>query len=316
MRRFFNLIAIVALVAAVAAWIFSAPRPLSEERLAALVALPDGDLSRGEMVFWAGGCASCHAAEKATGDAKLQLVGGHRFVTEFGTFVAPNISSDTTHGIGSWTLPQFANALVRGISPDGEHYYPAFPYASYIRMTDQDIVDLFAYMKTLPASDQASQPHELGFPFNVRRGLGFWKLLNLREDWVVPQVPTGVTDTAAFERGRYLVESLAHCGECHTPRDLSGGLKRSAWMAGAPSPDGKGRIPNISPHESGIGGWSEQDIAYSLESGFTPEFDSFGSTMADVQLNMAKLPASDRAAVALYLKSLPAVASTTSKPSR
>lgn len=306
MRRLLMLLAVVALVAAAAGWVLTAPKPLSAERLAEM---PAGDVARGEMVFWASGCASCHAAENAQGDAKLDLAGGHRFATDFGTFIAPNISSDATHGIGSWSLSEFANALVRGISPKGEHYYPAFPYASYIRMRDQDISDLYVYMKTLPASDRPSQPHELGFPFNVRRGLGLWKAINLKPDWVIAKAPDGVSDVPAFERGRYLVESLAHCGECHTPRDLTGGLKLAEWMAGARAPDGKGRIPNISPHETGIGSWSQSDIAYSLESGFTPEFDSFGSTMADVQLNMAKLPASDREAIALYLKSIPSVAS-------
>ncbi|MEL6736362.1 MAG: cytochrome c [Pseudomonadota bacterium] len=302
------LLAVVALVAAAAGWVLTAPKPLSAERLAEM---PAGDVARGEMVFWASGCASCHAAENAQGDAKLDLAGGHRFATDFGTFIAPNISSDATHGIGSWSLSEFANALVRGISPKGEHYYPAFPYASYIRMRDQDISDLYVYMKTLPASDRPSQPHELGFPFNVRRGLGLWKAINLKPGWVIAKAPDGVSDVPAFERGRYLVESLAHCGECHTPRDLTGGLKLAEWMAGARAPDGKGRIPNISPHETGIGSWSQSDITYSLESGFTPEFDSFGSTMADVQLNMAKLPASDREAIALYLKSIPSVTSPT-----
>jgi len=306
MRRLFRFVIIAALAAAVIGWILTTPSPLSEQRVAAM---PAGDSVRGEQVFWASGCASCHAAEDAQGDAKRVLVGGHRFKTDFGTFIAPNISSDSTHGIGAWTLGQFANALVRGISPDGSHYYPAFPYASYIRMKDGDIADLYAYMKTLPASTVPSKPHELGFPFNIRRGLGLWKLVNLREDWVIAKTPSGVSDVATFERGRYLVESLAHCGECHTPRDISGGLKRAQWMGGAKSPDGKGSIPNISPHKTGIGGWSHQDIAYSLESGFTPEFDSFGSSMVDVQLNMAKLPASDREAIALYLKSLPAIAS-------
>ena len=175
-------------------------------------------------------------------------MGGHRFATDFGTFIAPNISSDPTHGIGAWSLEEFANALVRGVSPKGEHYYPAFPYASYIRMRDQDISDLYVYMKTLPASDRPSKPHELGFPFNVRRGLGLWKAINLKSDWVIAKAPDGVSNVPAFERGRYLVESLAHCGECHTPRDLTGGLKLAEWMAGARAPDGKGRIPNISPH--------------------------------------------------------------------
>ncbi|MEL6946597.1 MAG: cytochrome c [Pseudomonadota bacterium] len=302
MRRLGLLLVLLVLVGGLIGWIITAPQTVSEQRLAAM---PPGDAARGKLVFLASGCASCHAAEKAQGDAKLVLAGGYRFETPFGTFLAPNISSDKTHGIGDWTLAQFANAVLRGVTPDGSHYYPAFPYAAYQNMTDQDVSDLYVYMKTLPADATPSKPHEVGFPFNIRRGLGVWKALNVKNGWVVADVPKGVDDKAQFERGRYLVEVLAHCGECHTPRDALGGMKRDQWMAGAAAPHGKGRIPNITPHETGIGSWSKQDIIYSLETGFTPEFDSFGSTMADVQLNMAQLPASDREAIALYLKSLP-----------
>ena len=175
--------------------------------------------------------------------------------------------------------------MMRGVSPDGENLYPSFPYTSYARMSDGDLADLWAFMQTLPAVDNDPGPHRLGFPFNIRRGVGLWKLLYADESWVVKVDETN----DRLVRGRYLVEALGHCGECHTPRDFAGGVKRDMWLAGAPNPDGKGRIPNITPGGT-IADWSEGDIAYYLESGFTPDFDSVGGSMVDVQENMAKTP--------------------------
>ncbi|SFB01508.1 Cytochrome c, mono-and diheme variants [Poseidonocella pacifica] len=272
-------------------WWITRPVPVPPEAVADVT----GDASHGEEVFWAAGCASCHMAPDAKGEAQLVLSGGQRFETPFGTFVAPNISPSPA-GIGGWTLEDFASAVTRGVSPSGQHYYPAFPYASYTHMRLQDVADLKAFFETLPPSDTESQPHEVPFPFSIRASIGAWKLLNLRKDWVM-------TDAGGEEiaRGRYLVEALAHCGECHTPRDALGGLDRSAWLEGAPNPSGEGRIPGITPAQLD---WSQSDIAYYLETGFTPDFDSAGGHMAHVVANFARLPASDRNAVAAYLKAL------------
>jgi mono/diheme cytochrome c family protein len=280
-------------------WALTAPAPIDPARLAAL---PEGNAGRGEAVFWAGGCASCHAAPGASGQDKLKLGGGLRLATPFGTFVAPNISPDAKHGIGSWTLPDFANAMLAGISPEGEHYYPAFPYTSYARMKDQDISDLFAFLKTLEPVQGAAPGHELAFPFSLRRGLGLWKLMYLDPG---PAVVLQRIDEQ-LQRGQYLVEGPGHCGECHTPRDMAGGLKLDQWLAGAKAPAGEGTIPNITSGEGGIGEWSAADIAYYLESGFTPSFDSVGGEMVAVQENMARLTPEDRAAIAAYLKAIPA----------
>ncbi|NBN78516.1 c-type cytochrome [Microvirga tunisiensis] len=292
-------LAVVAAGAA-GAWLVTAPRPLPP---AVLAAFPEGDAARGEAVFHAGGCASCHAAPGATGEDKLRLGGGLRLATPFGTFVAPNISPDATDGIGGWTRADFANAMLAGVSPSGEHYYPAFPYTSYARMTPGDVMDLFAYMLALPAVAGRAPAHELSFPFSVRQGVGVWKLANLDPAPVVP-VPAG---NAELDRGRYLVEGPGHCGECHTPRDGLGGLDRSRWLAGAAAATGAGRIPNITGGEGGIGDWSAADIAYYLETGFTPEFDSVGGEMVPVQENMARLTPEDRMAIAAYLKAVPAL---------
>ncbi|MHA6262006.1 c-type cytochrome [Arenibacterium sp. CAU 1754] len=259
----------------------------------------EGNAARGETVFWAGGCASCHAAPESDGDARLILAGGYRIKSPFGTFVAPNISP-SDKGIAGWSLQDLANALIAGVSPDGQHYYPSLPYASYARMTLQDVADLKAFMDGLPASDADNQPHELGFPFTVRRGLGLWKRLFLSDDWIV-QLDSDAPDDVL--RGRYLVEALGHCGECHTPRDVLGGLEYDKWLQGAPNPTGKGRIPGIAP---GTLLWSAADIAYYLETGFTPDYDSAGGEMAHVVANLAHLTGQDRAAIAAYLKAIPA----------
>ena len=254
------------------------------------------DRANGALVFHAAGCASCHVDPAAEPQDPPILAGGYRIQSPFGTFVAPNITPSEA-GIGGWTAQDLANALIKGTSPDGRHYYPAFPYTTYTHMTAQDVVDLKAYLDTLPSSDSVAPDHELGFPFTLRRGLALWKLVNLKSDWVMAEAPTGQLD-----RGRYLVEALGHCGECHTPRDLTGGMNRAAWLIGAPNPSGDGRIPGIAPAELD---WSAEDIAYYLESGFTPDYDSAGGEMASVVNNMSQLPAEDRAAIAAYLKALP-----------
>ncbi|MFB2550965.1 c-type cytochrome [Ensifer soli] len=264
--------------------------------------LPAPDLARGEQLFWAGGCVSCHAAPGAEGDAKLTLAGGLALKSPFGTFHVPNISPDPDAGIGAWTLAQFGDAMTRGVGAQGEHLYPSFPYGSYARMTAGDANDLWGYLKTLPASDHVAAPHDLPFPFNIRLALGGWKLLFLTD------APRTAVDTSDPEiaRGQYLVEGPGHCGECHTPRNALGGFEPDRWLAGAANPEGEGRIPNITPGSKSIGGWSASDIATYLETGFTPDFDSAGGSMVDVQQNIARLPASDRAAIAAYLKAVPA----------
>lgn len=255
-----------------------------------------GDADNGAFVFAATGCASCHSNP----DSKEGLAGGHVFETDFGTFFAPNISQDPDHGIGLWSLPEFASALKHGTSPQGQHYYPAFPYTSYTLMTDQDIADLYAYLKTTAAEPTPSLAHDLGFPFNIRLSLGGWKLLFMKRDFVLDDA-----NSEALSRGRYLVEAMGHCAECHTPRNALGGMNRSAWLAGGPNPDGKGRIPNITPSEEGVGAWSEDELVEYFATGFTPDFDVVGGLMVSVQENLAKLPESDLRAIAVYLKSIP-----------
>jgi mono/diheme cytochrome c family protein len=265
--------------------------------------LGDPDLANGEQIFWAGGCVSCHSAPGAKDDQRLVLGGGRTLKSPFGTFYPPNISPDETVGIGNWTLAEFGDAMTRGVGKDGEHLYPSFPYGSYIRMTAKDVNDLWGFMQTLPKSSNATPPHDLAFPYNVRLALGAWKLLYLSDE---PRTLVNTADTK-LARGQYLVEGPGHCGECHTPRDALGGFEEGRWLAGAPNPEGEGRIPDITPSSKSIGDWSASDIASYLETGFTPDFDTVGGSMVEVQKNMAELPASDRDAIAAYLKALPAL---------
>ncbi|PLL13214.1 diacylglycerol kinase [Tabrizicola sp. TH137] len=291
--RLIPALAILALGGAAGGWWITGPDPLPAATFDGLV----GDPARGELVFAAAGCASCHMAPGATGEAELVLAGGQRFPSDFGTFIAPNISPSEA-GIGGWSVADLGNALMRGVSPEGAHYYPALPYASYAKMQPQDVADIHAHMQTLPPSDAASLPHEMGFPFNIRRSVGVWKALFLNTDWVL----TGEL-TPEETRGREIVEALAHCGECHTPRNALGAMDTGRWLAGAPNPSGEGQIPNITPAKLT---WSTGEIVTYLTSGFTPEFDSAGGHMAHVVSNMAKLPDADRQAVAAYLKKVPA----------
>ena len=265
--------------------------------------LGEPDLAHGREVFFAGGCTSCHAPAGATGDARLVLSGGAPLKSDFGTFYAPNISSHPEAGMGAWTLAEFGDAMTRGVGRAGEHLYPSFPYGSYARMTPKHINDLYGFMKTLPASDAVAPAHELGFPFNQRFVLGGWKFLYYTD---APRVELADASDMV-KRGQYLVEGPGHCGECHTPRNALGGFLSSRWLAGGPNPEGEGSIPNITPGSRSMGSWSEGDIVTYLESGFTPDYDSVGGSMVEVQKNMAELTAADREAIAAYLKAIAAV---------
>ncbi|MEP2530532.1 cytochrome c [Shimia sp.] len=292
MRRFIVNVTFFGLIGLGIFWFLTRPETLPETALDGLTA----DATHGKQVFYAAGCAACHTAPEAEAAEMPILSGGQTFPSPFGTFTAPNISSDPVQGIGNWSALDLANAMKHGTSPDGQHYYPAFPYTTYARASLQDIADLHAFLMTLPADATPSQPHVLGFPFNIRLSLGGWKWLFLDDTWVT-QAPT-----PELERGRYLVEALGHCGECHTPRGPLGDTDFGAWLTGAPDPSGKGKVPDITP---GALGWPAQELAYYFETGFTPEYDSAGGHMTHVIENLSQLPAEDRDAIAAYLTALP-----------
>lgn len=257
------------------------------------------DLANGQTTFNAGGCSSCHAVPGQPD--RLRLGGGLALASPFGTFYVPNISPDPTDGIGRWTEAQFVTAVTKGVSPSGTHYFPAFPYTTYAHARVSDIRDLFAYLKTLAPVPGKVRDHDVPFPFDVRRNIGIWK-------WLFMDARPFMPDTARpaqWNRGAYLVNSLGHCGECHSPRNFLGGIVAAQRFAGGPDPDGKGWVPNIT--QKGISDWSEKDIAYFLESGQTPDGDSAGGLMVSVIRNISQLSEADRNAIATYIKSLPPV---------
>ena len=290
---------ILAVVAALAGfgvfWIVTIPGTVPASALTPRTA----DVGNGKLVFSAGGCASCHATPGQ--DDKTRLGGGVALKSPFGTFYAPNISPDANEGIGRWSEADFVTAMVKGTSPQGEHLYPAFPYATYQHARLEDLRDLFAYLKTLAAVPDKSKPHELPFPFNIRRTLGGWKFLFLDGQ---PFKPDAARD-AVWNRGAYLVNSFAHCAECHSPRNVLGGIIESQRFAGGPEPTGDGWVPNIT--QKSLKSWSVEQIEKLLETGDTPDGDSVGGDMGKVVGNTSKLGPADRKAIATYIKSLPPV---------
>jgi mono/diheme cytochrome c family protein len=289
MRALLALIVLAAIAAGVA-WSLSAPGRL-DPAIAAAMDNP-GDPRAGELVFWTGGCASCHAKP----DAPTQLGGGAELKTPFGPIHAPNISPDPEDGIGKWSAQDFARAIYDGVDDEGQHLYPAFPYPSYRHMAVADVRDLWAYLRSLPAVKGQTPPPGFGFPFNIRRAVGLWQWLYLPK--VTP--PESVVASASADYGRYLVTGAGHCGECHTPRDPLGGPDRARALAGAPMPDGKGKSPDITP--AGLSKWDQGDIEMALTTGITPDGDSLGGAMAEVVRNLGHLPKNYVTAIAKYLK--------------
>jgi mono/diheme cytochrome c family protein len=297
MRRLLLALLILAVGGAAVFWFVTIPATVPASALAP----HNADLANGKTMFDAGGCAACHAPNQ---DERTRLGGGGALKTPFGTFYAPNISSDRNDGIGAWSEADFVTAMLKGTSPDGRHYYPVFPYTSYQRMKRDDVRDLFAYLKTLPAVAGKVRDHDLPIHFKIRRTLGGWKLLFLDGQEFKPDA----SKSAQWNRGAYLVNGPGHCAECHSPRNLLGGIVTSQRFAGGPDPEGgEGSVPNIT--QAGIGDYSEKDIAGILESGDLPNGDSVGGSMRAVVRNTSQLSAADRAAIAAYIKSLPPVES-------
>jgi mono/diheme cytochrome c family protein len=257
------------------------------------------NLANGLTTFNAGGCSSCHAVPNQPD--RLKLGGGLAIPSPFGTFNVPNISPDPNDGIGRWSEADFFTAVLKGTSPAGLHYFPAFPYTSYQHAKVEDIRDLFAYLKTLPPVSGKARDHDVPFPFNIRRNVGVWKLLFMDGKPFTPDPAR----SAPWNRGAYLVNSLGHCAECHSPRNFLGGIIDAQRFAGGPNPEGEGWVPNIT--QKGLDEWSVKDIAYFLETGQMPDGDSAGGAMARVIKNTSQLSPEDRAAMAEYLKSLPPV---------
>lgn len=292
------------------AWTF----PASWRSAAALVAASAGlalwpgqagaadraaSVERGRYLVQAGGCLTCHTADRP--DA-TPLAGGRALETQFGTFYAPNLTPDRATGLGGWSDADLGRALREGVAPDGSYYYPVFPYPAYTGLADSDVAAIAAYLRSLKPVRQATPDHELPRYLSSRLVMFGWNLLNFSAGRFVPDGARG----AAWNRGAYLVRHLGHCGECHTPRNSLGGLDGSRELAGNPAgPDGE-KIPDITQHrDTGIGRWSADEIVMFLEYGVLPDGDFAGSSMSDViSDNTSRLTPEDRQAIATYLKSL------------
>ena len=264
-------------------------------------ALGDEDaVERGEYLVRAGGCFSCHTA--AGGQ---NLAGGRALATAFGTFYTPNITPDPETGIGRWTDRQFLRALRDGIRPDGANYFPVFPYTSFTRITDRDALAIKAYLFSLPAVRQQNRPHNVAFPFSWRFLQTGWKALFFTPGPFHPAPERGV----AYNRGAYLVTALAHCGECHTPRNFLGAMRSGQWLAGtSDGPDGQ-LVPNITPDpDTGIGKWEKSDVVELLKTGTTPEQSRVKGAMREtIQDGLKYLSDNDLEAIADYLFAQPAI---------
>lgn len=264
---------------------------------------PDADpAKRGEYLFNAGGCLGCHTDAKNGG---APLAGGRALKTPFGTFFGPNITPDPQHGLGRWSEADFLRAMRHGERPDGANLFPVFPYTSFTKINDSDLKDLWAYLRTVPAAATPNKAHDVGFPFGLRPGLTVWKWINFTPGAFSAEPAR----SAEVNRGAYLVQALAHCSECHTPRNLMGGLDAARAFAGTPDgPEGE-RVPNITPHpETGTGKWSPGDLTDLLKQGMTPDGDFVGGSMAEVVRNSTgKLSDTDVKAIVAYLKALPAI---------
>jgi len=247
----------------------------------------------GEYLFHAAGCQACHTAEDGP-----PLAGGRPLETPFGVFYSPNISPDAETGIGDWSRAAFVAAVKHGTAPDGSAYYPVFPYPSYRLITDDDAASIFDYLKQQPAQRQANRAHDT--PWWLSR----W-MMTIWQWWVLDE-PAPPPSDPLLARGRYLVDALGHCGECHTPRDRLGASIRDRYLAGTDrGPEGE-KVPNITPDRAtGIGKWDADDLAYFLESGQLPDGDYTGSLMTEVVDNVtSRLKAEDRRAMTAYLRSI------------
>jgi len=259
-------------------------------------AFAQGDAKRGEYLAKAGGCVGCHTE---TRQGAVAFAGGRALKTPFGIFYGPNLTPDQNAGIGRWSEADFVKAMRRGLRPDGANYFPAFPYPSFTKIADADLKDLWAYLRSLPPSARANQPHDLRFPFSWRLLVWVWKWLFFTPGPFTPDP----SRSAALNRGAYLVDALGHCGECHTPRNFLGGSKTSRYLAGGKLP-GEGSAPNLTPTR--LKKWDTKDLKDFLQTGMTPDGDVVAETMGEVITNTtSKLTSPDLDAVLAYLRSLP-----------
>jgi mono/diheme cytochrome c family protein len=264
----------------------------------------EAQIERGEYLTRAGNCVSCH-----TSKGGAYMAGGVSFQTPFGTIYSTNITQDVATGIGSWTGEQFFRSMRQGIRPGGEHLYPVFPYTAFTQMTDEDIVALYAYFRSIPAVYQESPTNDISFPFNQRSLMSVWKAMFFDEG----AHEADAARPAEWNRGAYIVEALAHCSACHSPRNFLGAEQAKSAMSGGvytdKIPNGDLRpwsAPNLTSAPNGLGLWPLEEIVAYLKTGINNYVETFGP-MNEVILNSTRhLSEEDIEAMAVYLESLPA----------
>ena len=312
------------LIAGCSAWLIGlagSPCPAS----VATVARTDAALiEQGRYLATAGDCISCHTRPQG-----VPFAGGLPITTPFGVIYSANITPDVATGIGAWSEREFARALHEGIAADGRHLYPAFPYTAYTKVTDQDVQSIYAYLRSLAPVRYTPPPNELRFPFNSRSLLAGWNLLYLQPGRYMTDPAKG----AEWNRGAYLVQGLAHCGACHTPRNLLGGERTSEALAGgayldeisdevindrvAPMDERTVRLwsaPNLTQASTGLAAWTVDEIAAYLKSGHNARAGAFGPMSVVIARGTSHLSAEDIRAMAVYLKSLPPALQQQSQP--
>lgn len=260
-------------------------------------------IRRGAYLVHAGGCITCHTEDV---EGAMPLAGGRMLDSPYGVFYSPNITPDNATGIGSWSDDDFVKAFHEGRNPDGDAYYPSFPYTAYTGMSRADILDIKAYLRSLPPIKKTNRDHDLPFYMSSRLAASAWQSRYFSAARFVPDP----TRDDAWNRGAYLVRHLGHCGECHTPRKNLGALVQDRELAGNPEGPDDSPVPNITPDkQDGIGRWSARDIEYYLDIGMEPDGDFSGGAMAPViEDNTSQLTKSDRLAIAAYLQALPPLA--------
>ncbi len=296
-RMLLAVVVLLALVVGVAMW-YGARESHQGAGAAAADFSDPGLIERGRYLAQVGNCMGCHTAP---GGAPYS--GGRAIPTPYGTFFGPNITPHATTGIGNWTADDFWRALHDGKAPDGTLLYPVFPYPTYTNVSREDADALYAYLKSLPPIDRPNREHEVAFPYNQRWLLSLWRAVHFRPGPLDP-VPD---QSEQWIRGRYLVEGLAHCAECHTPRTRWGGLDRSKHLQGGiiPGQDWYA-TPLTGDPVTGLGEWSADDIASLLKSGLSTRSHATGPMAESVYWGYQHLTDGDTEAIAAYLKSLPA----------
>jgi mono/diheme cytochrome c family protein len=283
---------VIADVVLVAAFLLVFFAPVGEERP---VIEEVANLERGTELLNTAGCFACHTQTEADG---LAFSGGPMLETPFGDFYAPNITSSESHGIGSWTLQEFEAALRQGRNRKGQAYYPAFPFLSYRSLTDEDVNDLFVALKATDPVDEMGQSHDLSFPFNIRLGLKPWR-------WLFATTASQNIDQSTPEgRGRYLVEAVGHCGECHNPRNGLGAFI-GPYLGGNDQIPGGTTAPPIHGQALSRMDWTEVDLDFFLLDGMLPDGDFVGGSMVEViDHGTSLLSEADRQAISAYLFSI------------